>query len=171
MPKLKDGSNNPNLPSLDPIHFNSTAFQYNSGPFTGYITIRYALIYGLTSIQFKNIEFFKADGNKFKARFSMIAPKMSVMGAYKGDIHVNNVRAKPRGDFNVTMTGLGVEMVTLGVVEHKDDHTFLRLTKNNATTTLKDSKINASGIFADQRLSKSFCEIFFILLEFNDVLF
>ncbi|XP_023296973.2 uncharacterized protein LOC111679622 [Lucilia cuprina] len=152
VPKLKDGNKYLQIPSLDPLHFNSTAFQYNSGPFTGYITIRYALIYGLTTIKFKKVDFQK-DGNKFKARLTMLVPKMYALGSYKGDMHVNNVRVRPRGDFNVTMLSLGVEMLTLGSVIHKDGHTFLKLTKSNATTILKDSKIHATGIFPDQRLN------------------
>ncbi|XP_065356486.1 uncharacterized protein LOC135950889 [Calliphora vicina] len=152
LPKLKDGSKALHIPSLDPIYFNSTAFQYNSGPFTGFITIRYAHIYGFTSMQFKKVDFNK-QGNKFKARFSMLIPKMFAIGSYKGDMHVNNVRVRPRGEFNVTMSGLGVDMLALGAVIQKNDHTFLRLTKSNATTTLKESKINATGIFPDQRLN------------------
>lgn len=153
VPKLKYGYKFLNIPSLDPIYFNATAFQYNSGPFTGYITIRYALVYGLTTMKFKKVDFSKQN-EKFKARFTLLVPKMSATGSYKGDMHVNNVRVRPRGDFNITMTGIGVDMVALGTVFRNDEHSFLRLTKSNATTTLKDSKINATGIFPDQRLSE-----------------
>ena len=156
-PKLKDGNQFLNIPALDPIYFNSTAFQYNSGPFTGYITIRYAFIYGLTGMKFKKVDFQKLENQKFKARLSMLVPQMSVIGSYKGDMKVNNVRVRPKGDFNVTMSGLGLDMLTLGMMYNSDNHTFLKFLKSNVTTTLKDSKVNATGIFPEQRLSKCCC--------------
>lgn len=107
-------------------------------------------------MKFKKVDFQKLENQKFKARLSMLVPQMSVLGSYKGDMKVNNVRVRPRGDFNVTINSLALEMLALGSMYSSDNHSFLKFIKSNVTTTLKDSKVNATGIFPEQRLSKCF---------------
>jgi len=153
VPRLKDGNPELNIPSLDPFTLNRTTFQYTNGVVSGRIILRNALAYGFSNIQFKTMDM-QVNNNEIKLSIKNEAPQVNVIGNYKAEVLINNVRLRPRGTFNITMMNVNIDPSGEGVFYEKNGHRFVRLTKFDADPKIKDFKFTATGIFPDPTLNE-----------------
>ncbi|XP_037960028.1 probable serine/threonine-protein kinase DDB_G0277071 [Teleopsis dalmanni] len=153
IPRLKDGNKELNIPPIDPFALNRTTFQYTSGAVSGRITMRNAKVFGFSTIRQKSFDLKIRDG-KTKVHLVSHVPRISIIGNYKADLAFNNVRIRPRGSFNVTLSNVTINQNAEGVFYEKDNHRFVRLTKFEADPKINDMKFQASGIFPEPTLNE-----------------
>ena len=151
LPEIK---NNPNffIP-MDPFfHENFNGFLKNT-LIDGKFAVKNVKTLGMTNALVKNVKS-QFNGFGMKLELDLFFPKLSSTGLYKTNFLLSNVKILSKGQFNVTLFNVNNKWSLKGKLVNIDGEQFMEIYDTDIEMDVGDAKVEFSGVFENQILSK-----------------
>lgn len=152
LPLLHKGSLRLNIPPLDPLRIPDGRYGYSGGPVGGVLILKGANLYGISKSTIKKVDTkILADG----VTSTMVSyfPRILVDGNYKADVKFNELKMRPKGHFNLTLTDVTLKAKMTGQFKTVDGKKYLQLNSVEAEPEIGNLRIFATGLFPDPILN------------------
>ncbi|XP_055382081.1 uncharacterized protein LOC129612488 [Condylostylus longicornis] len=154
-----DGSETLNIPPLEPWSLPKTKYLYSQqNGIRMTLTTENVQIHGLKRTTIVNVST-KFQNDLMSVDMMIHLPKIRMSGNYSAKIRVNDLKIRPRGKFNMTLSNVLNNMKLTGTIERFNNQRFLKLKKFSLDPIIEDIRFNVTGIFpADPSLNNVFVQ-------------
>ncbi|XP_055382002.1 uncharacterized protein LOC129612437 [Condylostylus longicornis] len=152
LPILHKGSKILNIPPLDPLKIPDGRYQYTSGPVGGTLIIKNVNVYGISKSSVKKVDTHVLD-NGLTSTMLVYFPRLYIEGNYKADVKINELKMRPKGYFNLTLSEVSVTTKTSGDFELINGNKHLVLKNFDVEPEIGDLKVFATGLFPDPAIN------------------
>jgi Haemolymph juvenile hormone binding protein (JHBP) len=150
LPSMRQKLPNIDLPSLEPIVYQSIGFTYKS---LGTFQVKNFKGFGISRAKVQNVlTEFKDDQVLYNSDF--FVPKIHLTGNYKASVMINNFKMNPKGQFNITLKNVSGKLQVQAKTDNVDGDDFLKIYKFDILPAVSSMKFSISGLFSDANLSK-----------------
>ncbi|XP_055382080.1 uncharacterized protein LOC129612487, partial [Condylostylus longicornis] len=150
----KDGSEILGIPPLDPLEIQKQRVDYNgqNGIEVGML-LENVKIHGLCESKIKNVQT-SLDEIGLNVTSDVYTPKLQVTGNYKANIKMNDLKIRPKGEFNIIINDADNVQTVISEFDILNNTKILNIKNITMDANVGQIIFNATGIFPDPALNE-----------------